>query len=128
MPSYGGSIAQNLYYSQSTFCDGDNDPTKGVPTRDTDPKTNKMKPFPSPYILMLDRGDCTFVQKVRVVVVVNLKCIMGGCGCVIFRRVESYRVVRNLFYRSAKMNPLVAFALSLNVEGWAMSSRSCKDS
>jgi len=38
--------------------------TVGVPARDFDPKTNKMRPWPSPYILMVDRGDCTFVQKV----------------------------------------------------------------
>jgi len=65
MPSYGGSIAQNVYYSKSTLCDSNVDTSGGVPTRDIDPKTGKMKPWPSPYILMVDRGDCTFVQKVR---------------------------------------------------------------
>ena len=65
MPSYGGSIAQNVYYSQSTLCDANVDTSSGVPARETDSKTGKMKPWPSPYILMVDRGDCTFVQKVR---------------------------------------------------------------
>ena len=63
MPSYGGSIAQNVYYSQSTLCDPIVDPTSGVPAREKD-SNGKMKPWPSPYILMIDRGDCTFVQKV----------------------------------------------------------------
>lgn len=64
MPSYGGSIAQNVYYSQSTLCDPVVDTSSGVPAREKD-SNGKMKPWPSPYILMIDRGDCTFVQKVR---------------------------------------------------------------
>lgn len=65
MPPYGGSIAQNVYYADSTLCESDVDTSKGYPVRDTDPKTHKMKPWPNPYILMVDRGDCTFVKKVR---------------------------------------------------------------
>ena len=64
MPPYGGAIATNVYYADSTLCESDVDTTKGYPARDVDPKTNKMKPWPSPYILMVDRGDCTFVKKV----------------------------------------------------------------
>ena len=65
MPAYGGAIAQNVYYAQSDLCDANVNTTSGVPTRDIDPKTGKMSPWPSPYILMVDRGDCTFVKKVR---------------------------------------------------------------
>jgi hypothetical protein len=63
-PAYGGSIAQNVYYAQSTLCDQNVDTSTGVPAREIDPKTNKMQPWPSPYILMVDRGECSFVQKV----------------------------------------------------------------
>jgi hypothetical protein len=65
IPPYGGAIATNVYYADSTLCDSDVDSGKGYPERETDPKTKKMKPWPSPYILMVDRGDCTFVKKVR---------------------------------------------------------------
>lgn len=59
-PPYGGSISQTLYYSDSDFCDTDKiDPTSGFPTR-TD-----NAPWPSPFILMVDRGTCSFVQKAR---------------------------------------------------------------
>jgi len=63
MPPYGGSIAQNLYYADSDLCDPNVDTSKGYPSRDEE--NGKMKPWPSPYILMLDRGGCTFVKKVR---------------------------------------------------------------
>lgn len=65
MPPYGGSIAQNVYYADQDLCDVQVDTTKGFPTRPTDPKTGKPEVWPSPYILMVDRGGCTFVQKVR---------------------------------------------------------------
>jgi hypothetical protein len=64
-PAYGGSIAQNVYYAQQELCDGDVDTTKGVPTRPNDPETNKMQSWPTPFILMVDRGGCTFVKKVN---------------------------------------------------------------
>jgi hypothetical protein len=61
-PAYGGSIAQNVYYAQQDFCtDSEVDPTKGVPVRPDDPETGKMAAWPSPFILMIDRGGCTFV-------------------------------------------------------------------
>jgi hypothetical protein len=66
MPPYGGSIAQNVFYADSDLCDPTVDTSKGFPTRDIDPKTKKQAPWPSPYILMVDRGGCTFVQKVRI--------------------------------------------------------------
>ena len=64
VPPYGGSIAQNVYYADSDLCDAVVDTRGGYPQRDTD-KDGKMKPWQSPYILMVDRGGCTFVQKVR---------------------------------------------------------------
>jgi len=63
MPPYGGSIAQQVYYADSDLCDSNVDTTKGYPER-KDAKGNKM-PWQSPYILMVDRGGCTFVTKVR---------------------------------------------------------------
>ena len=58
-PPYGGSIAQTVYYADSDLCDQNVDPTKGWPQRDNN------EPWPSPFILMVDRGSCTFVKKVR---------------------------------------------------------------
>eukprot|EP00934_Nitzschia_sp_Nitz4_P003176 Nitzschia sp. Nitz4//scaffold51_size120721//100226//102166//NITZ4_003744-RA/size120721-snap-gene-0.24-mRNA-1//1//CDS//3329553913//3166//frame0 len=62
-PPYGGSIAQNMYYANSDLCDPDVDPTKGYP-QETDKDGNAV-PWASPFILMVDRGGCTFVKKVR---------------------------------------------------------------
>lgn len=64
VPPYGGSIAQMLYYADSDLCDPSVDTRKGYPIREKD-DNGKMAPWPSPYILMVDRGGCTFVQKVR---------------------------------------------------------------
>jgi hypothetical protein len=64
IPPYGGSITQNVYYAQSDLCDPNVDTRKGVPSRATDESGAQM-PWPSPYILMVDRGGCTFVTKVR---------------------------------------------------------------
>jgi len=63
-PPYGGSIAQNVYYADSDLCDPTVDTRKGYPEREVD-ETGMMAPWPSPFILMVDRGGCTFVQKVR---------------------------------------------------------------
>ena len=38
--------------------------TQGYPEREKD-QNGKMKPWKAPFILMVDRGDCTFVKKVR---------------------------------------------------------------
>jgi hypothetical protein len=62
VPPYGGSIAQNVYYADSDLCEPNVDTTIGYPAREK--KGGKMLPWPSPYILMLDRGGCTFVKKV----------------------------------------------------------------
>lgn len=65
MPPYGGAIAQNVYYADSNLCDSNVDTHIGFPTRDNGEGSNRMKPWPGPFILMVDRGGCTFVQKVR---------------------------------------------------------------
>ena len=59
VPPYGGSIAQNVYYADSDLCDPNVDTTAGYPQRE------KGESWPSPYILMVNRGGCTFVKKVR---------------------------------------------------------------
>jgi hypothetical protein len=64
MPMYGGKIVQNVFYADSDLCDPNVDTSKGFPTREYG-SNGKMKPWPSPYTLMVDRGGCTFVQKVR---------------------------------------------------------------
>jgi len=65
IPSYGGSITQNMYYASDTLCDFNSiDTHAGFPIRAKDDE-GIMLPWQSPYILMLDRGGCTFVQKVR---------------------------------------------------------------
>jgi hypothetical protein len=59
-PPYGGTISQSLYYTDSDLCDTDTiDSTKGYPTR------SDNAPWMSPFILMADRGSCSFVQKAR---------------------------------------------------------------
>lgn len=63
IPPYGGSIAQNVYYADDELCD-DVDATKGYPRREKD-EDGVMKAWETPFILMVDRGSCTFVKKVR---------------------------------------------------------------
>jgi len=55
LPPYGGSISQSLYYTESLLCE-DVKPIL-IPKRE--------EKDTSPFILMVDRGDCTFVQKAR---------------------------------------------------------------
>lgn len=65
LPPYGGAIQQNVYYADSTMCDSSKDYARGgYPTRDND-SSGKMAHWKPPFILMIDRGDCTFVMKVR---------------------------------------------------------------
>jgi len=64
IPPYGGKITQFVYYADSDLCDAQVDTRVGFPERPLD-KSGKMEPWPSPYILMVDRGICTFVTKVR---------------------------------------------------------------
>eukprot|EP00531_Pseudo-nitzschia_arenysensis_P001907 CAMPEP_0116114780 /NCGR_PEP_ID=MMETSP0329-20121206/157_1 /TAXON_ID=697910 /ORGANISM="Pseudo-nitzschia arenysensis, Strain B593" /LENGTH=519 /DNA_ID=CAMNT_0003608171 /DNA_START=68 /DNA_END=1627 /DNA_ORIENTATION=- len=65
MPPYGGSIEQNVYYAGADLCDITVDYSKGgYPSRPLN-GSGSMESWKSPYILMVDRGDCTFVKKVR---------------------------------------------------------------
>jgi len=54
LPPYGGSISQSLYYSESLLCGDD----KAILTPERE-ETDTM-----PFILMVDRGGCSFVRKV----------------------------------------------------------------
>jgi len=64
VPPYGGSIAQNVYYADADLCDPNVDTRRGYPIRGKDSHGN-MEAWPSPYILLIDRGGCSFVNKVR---------------------------------------------------------------
>lgn len=59
------TIIANIYYADSELCGSGVDTSKGYPIREMDADGNTMLPWPSPYILMVDRGSCTFVTKVR---------------------------------------------------------------
>jgi len=88
IPPYGGSIAQNLYYADSNLCDVSVDTRTGYPEREKDDK-GMMLPWPSPYILMVDRGGCSFVQKVRNaqrsgaagVIIADTTCLCSDTEC-----------------------------------------------
>ena len=83
-PPYGGAIAQNVYYADSDLCDPTIDTTGGYPTRPNN------EPWPTPYILMVDRGSCTFVKKVRNaqragaagVIIADNTCLCEDAECV----------------------------------------------
>lgn len=64
IPPYGGSITQFVYYADSDLCDPNVNTRGGFPLRGKN-ESGDMIPWPSPYILMVDRGGCTFVTKVR---------------------------------------------------------------
>jgi len=89
IPAYGGSLAQNLYYADSDLCEPGVDTRKGYPQRDKD-DSGQQAPWPSPYILMVDRGQCTFVQKVRNaqrsgaagVIIADNVCLCNDADCV----------------------------------------------
>jgi len=67
MPPYGGSIEQNVYYANVDLCDANQDYSGGgYPTRPrAGDGSGKMEPWKAPFILMVDRGACTFVKKAR---------------------------------------------------------------
>ena len=56
IPPYGGSIQQQLVYTNDAFCE----PAQGSGKS----KWTPANP-PAPFILMIDRGECSFVTKVR---------------------------------------------------------------
>ncbi|KAL3932081.1 MAG: hypothetical protein SGBAC_011018 [Bacillariaceae sp.] len=64
-PPYGGSIQANVYYIDSQLCDANADYSRGgYPSRDID-ETGQMARWKPPFMLMMNRGNCTFVEKVR---------------------------------------------------------------
>jgi len=87
IPPYGGSIQEKLYYAADTLCGPTVDPRSGYPV-EKDANGNQ-KPWQSPFILMVDRGDCTFVQKVRnaqragaaAVLIADSVCLCGANNC-----------------------------------------------
>eukprot|EP00534_Pseudo-nitzschia_fraudulenta_P004802 CAMPEP_0201136978 /NCGR_PEP_ID=MMETSP0850-20130426/55165_1 /ASSEMBLY_ACC=CAM_ASM_000622 /TAXON_ID=183588 /ORGANISM="Pseudo-nitzschia fraudulenta, Strain WWA7" /LENGTH=524 /DNA_ID=CAMNT_0047408309 /DNA_START=756 /DNA_END=2330 /DNA_ORIENTATION=+ len=89
IPPYGGKIAQNVYYADDELCDPNVDTTKGYPRREKD-KNGKMTEWVTPYILMVDRGGCTFVKKVRNaqrsgasgVVIADNTCLCSDVDCI----------------------------------------------
>jgi len=89
IPPYGGSIAQNVYYADDDLCDPDVDTTKGYPRREKD-DNDKMTEWEAPYILMVDRGSCTFVKKVRNaqrsgaagVIIADNTCLCSDSDCI----------------------------------------------
>ena len=87
IPPYGGSIQEKLYYAADTLCGPAVNPKAGFPAeKDADGGT---KPWQSPFLLMVDRGDCTFVQKVRngqragaaAVIIADNTCLCGAIDC-----------------------------------------------
>mmetsp|Transcript_23721 Transcript_23721/g.94074 ORF Transcript_23721/g.94074 Transcript_23721/m.94074 type:complete len:545 (+) Transcript_23721:65-1699(+) len=78
-PTYGQTISQQLYYANSTLCTLPDSASGGYP-----PGT-----WRTPYVLMVDRGDCTFVTKVRnaqllgasAAVIADNQCICGDADC-----------------------------------------------
>jgi PA domain len=64
IPPYGGSIQETVYYTTDTLCSSSSGNNNNNNRPHTYPDT-KGKSMQSPFILMVDRGDCTFVQKVR---------------------------------------------------------------
>jgi hypothetical protein len=87
-PPYGSSVVENVYYADSDLCDPYVDTRGGLPAREVDSEGN-MEPWPSPYILMVDRGGCSFVQKVRhaqrvgatAVIVAENTCLCSDDDC-----------------------------------------------
>jgi len=92
MPPYGGTIEQTVYYADADLCNSSIDYTQGgFPYREIDEETGKMKPWKAPFILMIDRGHCTFVKKARnaqklgaaAVVIADSTCLCSaGDACV----------------------------------------------
>jgi PA domain len=53
-----------VYYANQTLCDSTVNVHAGYPERAKD-ESGLMKAWQSPFILLVDRGGCTFVKKVR---------------------------------------------------------------
>mmetsp|Transcript_4315 Transcript_4315/g.7460 ORF Transcript_4315/g.7460 Transcript_4315/m.7460 type:complete len:573 (-) Transcript_4315:1-1719(-) len=81
-PRYGGSIAQNVVFVDSNLCSTDIRSSQIYPMAD-----NALIP---PYIMMVNRGECTFVTKVRnaqksgaaAVLIADTTCLCRDSECV----------------------------------------------
>jgi len=60
IPQYGGSISQNVFWADSTLCSPNDYSFSNLYPHDT-----TAKEYGGPFILMVNRGGCTFVTKVR---------------------------------------------------------------
>lgn len=89
IPPYGGSIQEKVYYANDTLCEATTtNSLNGYPVEKD--SSGKRLPWQSPYILMVDRGGCTFVQKVRnaqragaaAVIIADTVCLCGAKDCV----------------------------------------------
>lgn len=100
IPPYGASIHEHVYYTTDLLCGssaaapGSSIPKWKQKKGDNVPQSypdTKGKPWPHPFILMVDRGDCTFVQKVRnaqhggaaAVLIADNQCQCGATNCVL---------------------------------------------
>ena len=89
VPQLGGSLFQNVYYTPDDLCSPIVDTRKGFPERDIERDGQTMKPWQTPYILMVDPGGCSLVQKVRNaqhagaagVVIADNTCMCGDAEC-----------------------------------------------
>ncbi|KAL7562371.1 hypothetical protein ACA910_016430 [Epithemia clementina (nom. ined.)] len=60
IPPYGGSIQQQVFYADTDLCDANNINAKGGY-----PQRSDGSAWQTPFILLVDRGGCSFVVKVR---------------------------------------------------------------
>jgi hypothetical protein len=113
IPPYGGSIQLQVYYSGTNLCEEKVDNRKGYPARDKD-DSGEMEPWKSPFILMVDRGDCTFVQKVRKaqhagaagVLIADNMCQCSQAACVTAENGMMVRAPMLLFRHSLSSNKI----------------------
>jgi len=78
-----------VYYADDDLCDPNVDTTKGYPRREKD-ENGKSQEWQAPYILMVDRGGCTFVKKVRNaqrsgaagVIIADNTCLCSDVTCI----------------------------------------------
>lgn len=92
---YGASLQQTVYYANSTLCNDDDDDAKNnvpftfVPPRDDDKNNKNDGHYHAPFILMVDRGACRFITKVRnaqragaaAVLIADDRCVCDHDAC-----------------------------------------------
>ena len=83
LPTPRGRFISSVYYTDSDLCDPNVDKTIGYPQR------SNNAPWPLPSILLVDRGGCSFVTKVRnaqhagasAVIIADNKCLCKHYNC-----------------------------------------------